>query len=68
LTIGPDLAACGAAAVAPLDLSPAAGSRAVSQIEKETNKHRTSNVEHPTSHAVFFQPSFNKQPGIGTWL
>jgi hypothetical protein len=36
-----------------LGLSPAAGSGAVSQIEKETNERRTSNIERPTSNIVF---------------
>jgi hypothetical protein len=34
--------------------SAAAGRGAVSQIEKETSEHRTSNIERPTSNNVFW--------------
>ena len=35
--------------------SPSAGGEAASLIEKETNEHRTSNIERPTSNNVFCQ-------------
>jgi hypothetical protein len=35
--------------------SAAAGKKTTGQIEKETNEHRTSNIERPTSNNVFCQ-------------